>query len=108
MFPRRPGRQTGRTRVGRLQESYSKRCLALSAASVGALAFGWFWVAANFSAREAAWWNSLWTICGIFAIGTVSGLESRRGMPWLGRGTVLWVFPALNALSLLMFVELAF
>lgn len=65
--------------MGRPQESYTKRCLALSAASAGALAFGWFWLAVNFSAREAAWWDSWWAICVVFAAGAVLGLASLRG-----------------------------
>jgi hypothetical protein len=87
--------------------SVSPRCVALSAASGALLGFGWFWVVANFSARQGAWWNSLWLIIAVFASGAGLGFASRLGLPWFGRGVLLWVFPILNSLSMLIFVILA-
>jgi hypothetical protein len=94
--------------VGQPREVYSRRCLALTAVSAAAFVFGWFWVVENFSAAEAGWWNSWWAICGIFAVGIVTGLASRQGMPSFTRGTALWVFPLLNALSMLIFIRRPF
>jgi hypothetical protein len=87
--------------------SFSKRRVVLSTASAALLVLGWFWVIANVTARQAAWWNSLWLIVAVFASGAVLGFEGRRGMPWLGRSVLLWAFPILNSLSTLIFVILA-
>lgn len=64
-------------------------------------ACGWFWFGAAFTARESAWWTSLWVGIAIFAAATAMaarGERSRRGY-----GVLI-----ISALFLLMMLVLRF
>jgi hypothetical protein len=67
--------------------------------SIGLLLFGWFWVAVNFSAPYAAWWNSTLVMFAIFAAGTgVAG-----SVKW---SAVSGALVAMNGLSALLWLLL--
>jgi hypothetical protein len=77
------------------------RRLRLAAASAVLTVLAWLWLAVSFTAREEAWWNSIYLFVAAFAASTVLASFDIRST--LGRAPLLVALASLGFVSVFAF-----
>jgi hypothetical protein len=81
--------------------SSSSRQWSLGATALGLTFAGWLWFAVCFTARAAAWWNSLWLFVTLYAVAILLAFRGLKS--WLSILALVLAALSLAFISLFLF-----
>jgi hypothetical protein len=79
----------------------SARPWSFGVAALALTIAGWLWFAVCFTARAAAWWNSLWLFAVLYAAAIFLAVRGRRS--WFGIAALIIAALSFACVSLLLF-----
>ncbi len=81
--------------------SSPSRSWSLGAVALGLIFAGWLWFAVCFTARAAAWWNSLWLFAALYTVAILLAFRSLKS--WLSILALVLAMASLAFVSLFLF-----